>query len=276
MKNPIQIANHCINFYKDNSQLVALYSNARATWERSGELFLKNAEDNAKLPRYDARELLGLHKGKTTKVMAFGPSLRDSYTEILDCDYVIGCDRGYGWYRDHNIDPDLIITMDAKMYPEYIGDHNIEGRVLLAQATSNHNFCKEWVNRGGKVYFYTVSCIIKSHELYKNFFKEELFHLQAMSNVACGLLVTCAELLKSNKLELYGYDHSWQKEWMYPDQKVDWNKLSKRPKLYKTTGNHNEECFFTDAMYCYLYHMKQIIQYYKLDVENKSPGILKL
>ena len=275
MINPLDIAMEKVEEYKNDVKLHNFYTNSLNTWLHSGDLFVKNAKRNKHLPYKDIESIKDLYKGKTISLVAFGPSLRRNYEDLIDKDNVIGVDRGYYWYRERNIDPDFIIAMDARVLKSFIGNSDIKGKKLVAHVATNHDFCKEWSDRGGEIYFYNAECSIKSDLVYKDIFDRELSYVNALCNVANGLIALSAEVLKPEKINLYGFDHSWDKDFYYPDEKYKWDK---KEKVFRTKNKSGKIIYYNNQMNFYAEQIKLMIYYYGLQnkIKDLSDGLLKL
>ena len=198
---------------------------SRGVFAQFGDLWKKNAEINAALPRRDCAELKDSGLGKFAVFVAMGASLEEQipvlkkYRDRFD---LITCDKGFGVLLDHGIKADCVQIADASIPFKWLAPYvdQTEGVKLISTAYANPEWTKAW--KGDRYFYLNVDAIDTQHT-FTPYFDGGLRLIPASSNISNAMVVFwtgCMDKHIENfgnyeKYLLVGYDYSWRPEGNY-------------------------------------------------------------
>lgn len=193
---------------------------SKRAFDRWGPLWHENATENKKYITSIA-PLMNIGANKKVIVCGFGPSFANNIKLIKKHNLhhthdIIVIDKALKTTLKAGIIPNYLIVADAQVSFEKYGQvpKEICERVKLIPAiTANYKWAKHWHNNGGKVYFTLNKDGIRTHKIFREYFKDtgqEPIIIPAASNVLNSAYVTAALYMQYNELLICGADYSYK------------------------------------------------------------------
>ena len=219
---------------------------AQDLFERTGGIEIKKKlEQNSELLKNEVPlKLDRLPKIKKVLILASGPSLGENLFKIKqrikNGFTLIAADTALGFLEDHNIHPDYIVTIDAK-----VGKHagikflknkkDYQNTTLIYAPWSDSRF---WLDYPGQRFFLSA----KRAELILPFLKEKKADSLWYSGSVAHAQIALAVSLGASKIELLGVDLAFDDEYSHAGIKI-----TDDPYLAKINDKHPVETICNDG-----------------------------
>ncbi len=219
---------------------------ARSLFERTGGIEIKKKleQNSTLLINESPLKLDRLSKIKKALILASGPSLGENLfkikQKIKDGFTLIAADTALGFLEDHNIHPDYIVTIDAKVGKhagiKFLKNKNdYQNTTLIYAPWSDSRF---WLDYPGQRFYLSA----KRAELILPFLKEKKADGLWYSGSVAHAQIALAVSLGASLIELLGVDLAFDDEYSHAGIKI-----KDDPYLAKLNDKHPVETLCNDG-----------------------------
>lgn len=242
-------------------------------WDFTRKLLQINAQLNGKLKNAEVTKSINLGYPELSLV-GYGPSLKETITGINPSDFVLIADNALKYVLGRGLVPGYVVSIDPWILQAALPE-KVDGLILKAAVSASHDYCKEWVKRGGIIEWFGIKSCLDTHVVLCKEFgvrPDDIYLTDAGTHVGGVMLGLAGECCTRDnnkkqitKIKLFGYDYCVSDDgFYYPDYRVP-----DKFKLIEIEGRKT-----TEILKYYRDNIFSIINRMDLQVEVHGEGLL--